>query len=59
MNPSIRSRRLPSLVFALAFAFAHLPARAEFKAGAAAIDITPTKLPVLINGSMLSRSADK
>ncbi len=37
----------------------HLPARAEFKAGAAAVDITPEKLPVLVNGGMLTRSADK
>jgi hypothetical protein len=43
-------------------AFIHLaaaPARAEFKAGAAVIDITPPKLPVLVNGSMLGRSVDK
>ena len=36
-----------------------VPARAEFKAGAAVIDITPPKLPVLANGGMLSRSVDK
>ena len=30
--------------------------RAEFKAGAAAIDVTPPRLPVLVNGGMLSRS---
>ena len=33
--------------------------RAEFKAGAAIIDITPQKLPVLVNGGMLSRYVDK
>ncbi|MBE2287644.1 MAG: neutral/alkaline non-lysosomal ceramidase N-terminal domain-containing protein [Prosthecobacter sp.] len=33
--------------------------RAEFKAGAAVIDITPPKLPVLVNGGMLSRYIDK
>lgn len=33
--------------------------RAEFKAGAAVVDITPTRLPVLVNGGMLSRSVDK
>jgi len=38
--------------------FAPLPA-ADFKAGAAVVDITPTKLPVLVNGGMLSRSVDK
>ncbi|MCX6901372.1 MAG: hypothetical protein NT105_22055 [Verrucomicrobia bacterium] len=32
---------------------------AEFKAGAAVIDITPPKLPVLVNGGMTSRSVDK
>jgi len=32
---------------------------AEFKAGAAAVDITPVKLPVLVNGGMTSRSVDK
>lgn len=30
--------------------------RAEFKAGAAVVDITPPNLPVLVNGGMLSRS---
>jgi hypothetical protein len=35
------------------------PARAEFKAGAAVVDITPPKLPVLANGGMYSRSVDK
>ena len=29
----------------------------EFRAGAAVIDITPTELPVIVNGSMLSRIA--
>ncbi len=33
--------------------------RAEFKAGAAITDITPPKLPVLVNGGMLSRYVDK
>lgn len=35
------------------------PAQAEFKAGAAVIDITPLQLPVLVNGGMTSRSVDK
>lgn len=34
-------------------------ARAELQAGAAVIDITPPKLPVLVNGGMLSRYVDK
>lgn len=33
--------------------------RAEFQAGAAVVDITPPKLPVLVNGGMLSRYVDK
>jgi hypothetical protein len=32
---------------------------AEFKAGAAVIDITPPKLPVLVNGGMISRYVDQ
>jgi hypothetical protein len=35
------------------------PLHAEFQAGAAVIDITPPKLPVLVNGGMLSRYLDK
>ena len=34
-------------------------ARAEFKAGAAVVDVTPPTLPVLVNGSMLSRTVEK
>ncbi len=34
-------------------------ALAEFRAGAAVVDVTPTQLPVLVNGGMTSRSADK
>lgn len=34
-------------------------ARAEFQAGAAVVDITPPKLPVLVNGGMLSRYVDQ
>ena len=34
-------------------------ARAEFKAGAAVVDVTPTKLPVFVNGGFLNRSLDK
>lgn len=43
----------------LAGCLAAVPLRAEFKAGAAVIDITPPKLPVLVNGGMLSRYVDK
>lgn len=34
-------------------------ARAAFRAGAAVVDVTPPKLPVLVNGGMLSRYVDK
>ncbi len=34
-------------------------AQPAFRAGAAVIDITPPKLPVLVNGGMLSRYVDK
>jgi hypothetical protein len=32
---------------------------ADFRAGTAVVDITPVKLPVLVNGGMTSRSVDK
>ena len=35
------------------------PVEAEGENKSAVIDVTPTKLPVLVNGSMLSRSLDK
>ena len=35
------------------------PLHAEFKAGAVIVDISPPKLPVLVNGGMLSRYVDK
>lgn len=35
-----------------------VPAVADLRAGAAIVDITPTELPVLVNGGMLSRSID-
>ena len=53
--------KLPaSLRLALAISALILPAaRAEFRAGAAVVDVTPEKFPVLVNGSMTSRSVDK
>ena len=48
-----------SLLLAAVFALALVPARAEFKAGAAVIDVTPPMLPVLVNGGMTSRSVEK
>src|SRR5690606_17559501 len=42
----------------LLFSAIHLSAHAQFSAGAAAIDVTPRQLPVLINGGFTSRSSD-
>jgi hypothetical protein len=38
-----------------------LPAglRADFHAGTALVDVTPERLPVLVNGGMVSRTVDK
>lgn len=46
-------------LFPLALLLITPPLHAEFKAGAAVIDITPEKLPVLVNGGMISRYIDK
>ncbi len=46
-----------AIVFALIFAAPHV--HAEFKAGAAIVDVTPEKLPVIVNGGMTSRSIEK
>ncbi len=49
-----------SLSLLALFLLVHLsPAHAEFKAGSAITDVTPKTLPVLVNGSMVSRSVDK
>ena len=47
------------LLSLLVAAVSSVSVRAEFQAGAAVIDITPPKLPVLVNGGMLSRYLDK
>jgi hypothetical protein len=50
----------PRLLLPLALLLASAPAlSAAFTAGAAVADVTPEKLPVLVNGGMLSRYADK
>jgi len=59
---SVRSMNSPSLRALCLLAvlkLCALPVHAEFKAGAAVVDITPAKLPVLVNGGMLSRTAGK
>jgi len=58
----VRRQRLWRLALALGASVAAsgpLTTRAEFRAGAAVVDVTPTKLPVIVNGGMLSRSLDK
>ena len=50
---------MKSIAFLAAALLAALPVHAEFRAGAAVVDVTPTVLPVLVNGSMVSRSVDK
>src|SRR6056297_3803328 len=42
----------------LLFVFA-TNAQAEFRAGAAVVDAAPTQFPVLVNGGMTSRNADR
>jgi len=60
-----KSFRLPRcsvsffVAMAAALATSISETRAEFKAGAAVIDVTPNKLPVFVNGGMTSRSIDK
>ncbi len=50
----------PRLLLPLACLLASTPALpAAFTAGAAVADVTPPKLPVLVNGGMLSRYLDK
>lgn len=50
--------RLPTIAIAIAgLLLLSGRAEAEFKAGAAVVDVTPTKFPVLVNGGMYSRSA--
>ncbi|MBI5691604.1 MAG: LamG domain-containing protein [Verrucomicrobia bacterium] len=57
MPPLPRPRLALLLAVGLASTCGQL--RAEFRAGAAVVDLTPPNLPVLINGGMLSRSADR
>jgi hypothetical protein len=51
--------KLSPFVFAALLLSSLVPAHADFKAGAAVIDVTPEKLPVFVNGGMTSRSLDK
>lgn len=57
---SVRLRfRLVLPLVAAGLLAAATPARAALQAGAAVVDATPEKLPVLINGGMLNRQSDK
>ncbi len=62
MTPSSPTRIVSLFVFVLMsggpFGVGSRQANAELMAGAAVIDVTPDQLPVLINGGMLSRTAD-
>lgn len=48
-----------ALLWVACLAVAAAPARAEFRAGGVVVDVTPTTLPVLVNGSWTSRSIEK
>lgn len=52
----IHFRRL--LAAGLVGSLCSLPATAEFRAGAAAIDASPTRFPVIVNGGFLPQTAD-
>lgn len=52
-----QSHRILAAVVCLASSIS--PLHAEFKAGAVVIDISPPKLPVLVNGGMMSRYVEK
>jgi hypothetical protein len=56
---SLRTWNVLVVSIALACLNPDPPAQAEFKAGAAVVDVTPEKLPVLVNGSMYTRSVGK
>jgi len=55
-----RLRSLPLLIVALVAIDAGraLPARAELRAGAAVVDVTPQQFPVYVNGGMTARRAE-
>src|SRR5690348_1210769 len=48
-----------SLCLSLVATAADAPAKKTFKAGAYAINVSPLKFPVIINGGMTERTADK
>jgi putative membrane-bound dehydrogenase-like protein len=48
-----------ALLFCISFVFVSTDASAQFRAGAAVVDVTPLQFPVFVNGGMVSRSATK
>jgi len=64
---TLRRLRCVTVFFQIAFvvsmiamiAVAPQSAHAEFQAGAAIVDVTPRQLPVIVNGGILSNSADR
>ena len=48
-----------SLLLSCLFIFLPTQAHAELKVGATIVDVTPTKFPVIVNGSMRSRTVSK
>ena len=53
--------QLAVIAFVTAFVFGYSigATHADFQAGAVSVDVTPTSLPVIVNGSMTSRTADE
>ena len=49
---------LRSLFCVALVTFAVSPVEAELRVGAAVVDVTPDQMPVLVNGGMVSRTAD-
>ena len=56
MTLNLSSRLLLSLSAVCVFAVAPVAPAADFRAGAAVVDVTTAVLPVLVNGGMLNRS---
>ena len=56
---SLMKKTSVAVVFSVVLLLTPSGALAEFTVGAAVVDVTPLELPVLVNGGMRSRSADK
>ncbi|WP_437202791.1 LamG-like jellyroll fold domain-containing protein [Planctomicrobium sp. SH664] len=51
--------RLLTLTACFLFLLTNSPLRAEFRAGAVAVDVTPEQFPVIVNGGILSRTVSE